>query len=126
MADAAPAGDELVRTVRARLTLELDPAVANPFSTMPGRRELIRSAIENALGEVGAASDATLVDELYDELVGLGPLQPLMANPAITDILVNRHDEVYVERGGRLELAAARFRDQAHLEQVIAKIVALV
>ena len=120
------AGDELVRTVRARLTLELDPAVANPFSTLPGRRQLIRDAIANALGDVDMSAETRLVDELYDELVGLGPLQPLMANPAITDILVNRHDEVYVERDGRLELTPARFRDQAHLEQVIAKIVALV
>ncbi len=49
-----------------------------------------------------------------------------MADAEITDILVNRHDEVYVERNGRLEHTAIRFRDQAHLEQVIARIVALV
>jgi pilus assembly protein CpaF len=119
-------GDELLRAVRARLTLELDPAVANPFSTVAGRHELIRQAIQRALDDVGSPPDGATVDELYDDLVGLGPLQPLMANPDITDILVNRHDEVYVERGGRLELTAARFRDLAHLEQVIAKIVALV
>lgn len=123
---AVPVGDDLLRSVRARLTLELDPAVANPFSTVPGRRELIRDAIHRAIDDVGSPSPDALVEELYDELVGLGPLQPLMADPDITDILVNRHDEVYVERRGRLELAAARFRDQAHLEQVIAKIVALV
>jgi len=123
---AVAAGDDLLRSVRARLTLELDPAVANPFSTVPGRRELIRDAIRRALDDVGSDVHEDLVDELYDDLVGLGPLQPLMANPEITDILVNRHDEVYVERGGRLELTTARFRDQAHLEQAIAKIVALV
>ena len=123
---AVPAGDELLRSVRARLTLELDPAVTNPFSTVPGRRELIRDAIQCALEDVGSESNQAVVDELYDELVGLGPLQTLMADAEITDILVNRHDEVYVERRGRLELTRARFRDQAHLEQVIAKIVALV
>jgi pilus assembly protein CpaF len=123
----APATEDLLRSVRARLALELDPAVANPFSTVPGRRELIREAIRRAIADVGADGDRdALVDELYDELVGLGPLQSLMADPAITDILVNRHDEVYVERTGRLQLTGARFRDQAHLEQVIAKIVALV
>lgn len=123
---AVAASDDLLRTIRARLTLELDPAVANPFSTVPGRRGLIREAIRRALDDVAAPSDDTTVDDLYDDLVGLGPLQPLMASPEITDILVNRHDEVYVERNGRLELTRARFRDQAHLEQVIAKIVALV
>jgi pilus assembly protein CpaF len=119
--------EELLRNVRARLTLELDPAVANPFSTVPGRRELIRDAIRRTLADLDAPSthDA-LVDELYDELVGLGPLQAPLGDPQITDILVNRHDEVYVERRGRLEHTTIRFRDQAHLEQVIARIVALV
>ena len=126
LAVAAATTEDLLRSVRARLTLELDPAVANPFSTIPGRRQLIRDAIRRALDDVGANAREELVDDLYDELVGLGPLQPLMADPAITDILVNRHDEVYVERKGKLERTAARFRDQAHLEQVIAKIVALV
>jgi len=126
LADPAIATDDLLRTVRARLTLELDPAVANPFSTVPGRRGLIRDAIRRALDDVASPSDEATVDDLYDDLVGLGPLQPLMADADITDILVNRHDEVYVERRGRLELTPARFRDQAHLEQVIAKIVALV
>lgn len=118
--------EELLRNVRARLSLELDPAVANPFSTVPGRRELIRDAIQRALDDLDNPSHPAAIDELYDDLVGLGPLQPLMSDPEITDVLVNRHDEVYVERRGRLELTAARFRDQAHLEQVIAKIVALV
>ena len=125
-AETLLATDDLLRSIRARLTLELDPAVANPFSTVPGRRELIRDAIGHALADVDAPTHNGMVDELYDELVGLGPLQHLMADPDITDILVNRHDEVYVERRGRLELTSARFRDQQHLEQVIAKIVALV
>ena len=60
------------------------------------------------------------VDHLYDELVGLGPLQPLMDDELTTDILVNRWDEVFVERAGRLQHTGARFRDQAHLEQLIA------
>jgi len=125
--DTLTASDELLRSVRARLTLELDPAVANPFSTVAGRRELIRDAIRRTLADLDApAHDDTLVDGLYDELVGLGPLQAPLADPAITDILVNRHDEVYVERGGRLQHTGIRFRDQAHLEQVIARIVALV
>lgn len=123
-----PLDESLVRAVRARLALEVEPAVLNPFSTVPGRELVIRSAIVRALGESPgsvAVTDAH-VDELYDELVGLGPLQPLMEDPGTTDILVNRWDEVFVERDGRLRRTNARFRDQAHLEQVIGKIVALV
>ena len=129
MAEVATRLDEQVlRGVRARLSLELEPAVTNPFSALPGRRELIRSAIAVALDELapGMPGRESVIAELYDELVGLGPLQPLMADPGTTDILVNRWDEVFVERDGRLQRTGARFRDQAHLEQVIGKIVALV
>ena len=75
---------------------------------------------------MGRTADARTVGWLMDELVGLGPLQKHMDDPTVSDILVNRWDEVYVERGGRLQPTSTRFRDQAHLEQVIQKIVALV
>ena len=129
MVEVADRLDERVlRAVRARLSLELEPSIANPFSTVPERQDLIRSAIGLALDELAPSlgdRDAAIA-ELYDELVGLGPLEPLMADPRTSDILVNRWDEVFVERDGRLQRTAARFRDQAHLEQVIGKIVALV
>ena len=119
--------DDLLRAVRAQLSLELDPSVTNPFSSDPARDRLITDAIERALQNFAAGSvDAALVKDLFDELVGLGPLQPLMADPETTDILVNSFDEVFIERHGKLERTAARFRDQAHLEQIIQKIVALV
>jgi pilus assembly protein CpaF len=128
LAEPTGVGPELVSAVRRRLSLELEPALTNPFSEVAGREEVIREALARALlderPEAGAL-DAD-VDHLYDELVGLGPLQPLMADPRVTDILVNRWDEVFVERDGRLQRTPARFRDQAHLEQVIGKIVALV
>ena len=129
MADVVPvADDQLLRTVRTRLSAELPPTITNPFSTVPGRDDVIREAIRGALDGEGhdAAASTRWVDELFDELVGLGPLQPLMADPRTTDILVNRWDEIFIERGGRLERTGAHFRDQAHLEQVIGKIVALV
>jgi pilus assembly protein CpaF len=122
----AVANPELVRTIRARLSAELDPLVTNPFSTVPGREAIIRRSIAAALVDAGEAADPELVDALHDELVGLGPLQPWMADTETTDILVNRFDEIFVERRGRLERVNARFRDQQHLEQIIGKIVALV
>jgi pilus assembly protein CpaF len=118
---------ELKEAVRARLTMTLDADLINPFSDRPDRTRLIKACIAEALASMGPAGrDPTLVDALFDDLVGLGPLQPLMGDPQITDILVNRYDEIYVEREGRLEPVPNRFRDQAHLEQVIQKIVALV
>ena len=131
LAEHALLDEQLLGQVRGRLSLELDPALANPFSTIPDRNAQIRAAIARILGEIGAGGiEATsldrCIDDLFDELVGLGPLQPLMNDPHTTDILVNRHDEIFVERDGILHRTHARFRDQAHLEQVIGKIVALV
>ena len=127
MAETALLDDATVRAVRARLTLELEPSVTNPFSTVPRRGRLIREAISRTIGELsGHDVDPATVEALFDELCGLGPLEPLMADRRTTDILVNRFDEVFIERDGQLQLTAVRFRDQAHLEQVIGKIIALV
>ncbi len=67
-----------------------------------------------------------LVDELLDEVLGLGPLEPLLADPTINDILVNSHSSVYVERFGVLEKSMVRFRDERHLLRIIDKIVSRV
>ena len=64
-----------------------------------------------------------LVSEVIDETFGLGPLEPLMRDPTISDILVNGPKVVYVERKGRLELANVAFNDNEHLVQIIQRIV---
>ncbi len=68
-------------------------------------------------------SFADLVDELIHEFMGLGPLEPLLEDPTINDILVNSYDQVYVERFGLLEKSKVRFRDERHLLRIIDKIV---
>jgi len=67
-----------------------------------------------------------LAEELAEETMGLGPLAPLMADPAVTDILVNGPDQVYVERFGRIERLDVRFRDHDHIVRVIERIAAQV
>ena len=64
-----------------------------------------------------------LIGQVLDEIFGLGPLEPLIQDPTISDILVNTAHQVYVERGGRLEKADVRFQDDKHLLQVIDRIV---
>src|SRR5215211_8462603 len=66
------------------------------------------------------------VSEILDEMTGLGPLEPLLKDPTIADILINGHECVYVERSGVLEPCAVRFKDEAHLLRIINKIVAAV
>jgi len=67
-----------------------------------------------------------LVADILDELLGLGPLEPLLQDHSITDILVNGHDVVFVERGGVLERVDTRFKDERHLLRIIQKIVSAV
>jgi len=67
-----------------------------------------------------------LVADILDELLGLGPLEPLLQDHSITDILVNGHDVVFVERSGVLERVDTRFKDERHLLRIIQKIVSAV
>jgi pilus assembly protein CpaF len=90
----------------------------------------IRRSVTTLLNEekrlLTPAQTDQLVEELLDELLGLGPLEPLLKDPTITDILINTHERVYVERGGRLERSDVRFQDARHLLRIINKIVAAV
>src|SRR5438477_5427011 len=66
------------------------------------------------------------VSEIIDEMYGLGSFEPLLKDPSISDILINGHECVYVERGGMLEPLGVRFKDESHLLRIINKIVAAV
>ncbi len=67
-----------------------------------------------------------LIEEILDEVFGLGPLEPLLKDPTISDIMVNGFDNVYMERGGRLVETNIRFKDQAHVRMIIDRIVSAV
>ncbi|MGH6664596.1 MAG: CpaF family protein, partial [Pseudolabrys sp.] len=69
---------------------------------------------------------AEFVSEILDEMTGLGPLEPLLKDPSIADILINGHECVYVERAGMLEPLPVRFKDEQHLLRIINKIVSAV
>ena len=66
------------------------------------------------------------ISEILDEMTGLGPLEPLLKDPSISDILINGHECTYIERGGLLEPVVCRFKDEAHLLRIINKIVSAV
>jgi pilus assembly protein CpaF len=87
----------------------------------------IRRAVTQLLAEdpfpLNLEERTRLAQELEFEILGLGPLEPLVRDDTISDILVNRFNEVYIERRGRLELTEVYFRDNAHLMKIINKIV---
>ncbi len=94
----------------------------------PELRTLIATILEREQQKMPlsmAERESLMVDVLH-ELFGLGPLEALLADPSISDILVNRHDQVYVEREGRLEETEIVFRDDRHLMQIIERIVSAV
>jgi pilus assembly protein CpaF len=66
------------------------------------------------------------VDDIIHEMTGLGPIEPMLKDPTINDILINTHKQIFVERAGRLEQTPARFKDEAHLLRIINKIVSTV
>jgi pilus assembly protein CpaF len=87
----------------------------------------IRQALEFLLEEepepLNLGEKVRLAQELEFEILGLGPLEPLLQDPTISDILANRFDQVYIERKGKLELTDIRFQDNNHLLKIINKIV---
>src|SRR5437764_3150923 len=66
------------------------------------------------------------VTEILDEMMGLGPIEPLLKDPTVNDILINSHEQVYVERRGMLEPTLVRFKDEGHLLRIVNKIVSAV
>src|ERR1700739_601530 len=87
---------------------------------------LIRTSVNSEAVPLSFAERERLAREILDEIFGLGPLEPLLKDPSISDILVNRFDKVYVERGGKLEPTGLSFKDDAHLMQIIERIVSRV
>ena len=93
-------------------------------------RAEIRDVVERLLADervpMTTADQNKIIEEVLDEVLGLGPLEPLLKEPSISDILVCGFDKVYIERGGKLSLTSVRFKDNAHLLHIIDKIVSQV
>jgi pilus assembly protein CpaF len=87
---------------------------------------LIRNTVNSEAVPLSFAERERLAREILDEIFGLGPLEPLLKDPSISDILVNRFNKVYVERAGKLEPTGLSFKDDAHLMQIIDRIVSRV
>ena len=84
---------------------------------------LIRNSVNSEAVPLSFAERERLAREILDEIFGLGPLEQLLKDPSISDILVNRFDRVYVERAGKLEVTGLSFKDNQHLMQIIDRIV---
>ncbi|HEX8978927.1 MAG TPA: CpaF family protein [Parasulfuritortus sp.] len=84
---------------------------------------LVERLSEEESTPLNAAERERLIQDIQHEVLGLGPIEPLFADPTISDILVNTYRQVFIERGGKLELTPITFRDNAHVLKIIDKIV---
>ncbi|MEL6167196.1 MAG: CpaF family protein [Pseudomonadota bacterium] len=137
-AQAAPMDKEQKRKERlGEIKLELHKALLDNLNlaaletaTEQDLRAEIVSISAERLDEMGVVLNreerATLNQELYDEVTGLGPLEPLLKDENVNDILVNGPNQVFVERAGKLQLTDTHFKDEKHLLRIIDKIVSAV
>ncbi|MEI8117685.1 MAG: CpaF family protein [Methylophilaceae bacterium] len=117
---------ELKSTIHRKLLDNIDLMMMENMSPEDLRAEL-KALVERLLNEQSVAINAlereNLIIDIQHEVLGLGPLEPLMADSTISDILVNTYRKIYVERKGKLELTGVRFESEAHLLKIIDKIV---
>jgi pilus assembly protein CpaF len=122
-------GHELSARIHRRLLEKMDLAVLEALPPERLRAEL-RAAVEQLIELDGVAVNAQererTVHDIQNEVLGLGPLEPLLADPSISEILVNGPNRVYVERFGRLELTGTTFGGNAHLMKIIDRMVSRV
>jgi pilus assembly protein CpaF len=117
---------ELKSRLHDVLLERLNLAVIDKIEEDELRREvssLVSIALKEESRPLRGDAFKEIVDELLHEILGLGPLEPLLADSTINDILVNSHNNVYIERRGILEKTNVRFRDERHLLRIIDKIV---
>jgi pilus assembly protein CpaF len=116
---------ELKERIRTVLLSRIDPTVAGRIPRAALRREVAKLVNEIATEErvqLNKLEEMALAADLSDDMIGLGPLEPFLDDEDITDILANGPSDIYVERNGKLEKTAARFRDAQHLSSIAQRI----
>ena len=117
--------------IHDRLLDQVDLSIIERLESSVLKKEL-RVVVSKILNEdpnvmpLNAIEKEKLHNEIIDEVMGFGPLEPLLQDPTVSDILVNSFQQIYVERFGKLEPTDVRFKDEAHLRKIIDKIVSAV
>jgi pilus assembly protein CpaF len=117
--------DAIARRYRVRIREELAtvPSGADARALRPIVAERLRELLARDRVVLAAADLDRLVEEVADDAVGLGPLEPLMRDPTVTEVIANGPASIYAERAGKLAPEPVRFRDAEHLRQVIERVV---
>ena len=121
--------EQCKREVHRALVSKLDLERLSRLESQQARQvvgQLIDEILRSQKVPLSYDEQTKLQNSLLDEVFGLGPLEPLLQDPKISDILINGKDNVFIERGGKLTRSDTRFRDDAHLLQIIDRIVSRV
>ena len=124
---APPTTAELRRDLHRKLIEEIDQTTLSNMPDSEARSFVQEAAAELVNREVSAGLGGfreRLLEQLVDDILGLGPLEPLLRDPSIAEIMVNGPGSVYIERAGRLTLTGVQFRDDQHVLHVIERILA--
>ena len=121
---------DVKRSVHSELLNSLGPKLYDPHMGQAELEQQVRQTLQAVVEQqetpLSNADRARLTQEVADDILGYGPLEPLLRDPDISEVMVNGPSRIYVEANGRLTLAKAQFADEAHLRRTIDKIVARV
>ncbi len=124
---APSAWGALKRQIRGRVLAEIGPKLYRERHTQAELRAVVRDALDDVLDRedvrVTPSTRKAFVEEIASDILGYGPLDPYLADPSVTEIMCNAHDEVWVERAGIIEKTTTGFSDDEHYRAVIDKIV---
>ena len=119
--------DEVKRVMHAQLVASLGPKLYDVHMTQSELESNVRLALQAAIAAsdvVMSGADRTrITQEVSDDILGYGPLEPLLRDGDLSEVMVNAYDSIYVERGGKLVKTGTAFSDEAHLRRTIDKIV---
>jgi pilus assembly protein CpaF len=118
---------DLKVTVHNRLLTQLGPKLYDANLTQGELERMVRGALQEAMQEqdvVLTPADRTrIAQEIADDILGYGPIEPFLRDPDLTEVMVNGSDDIWIERSGRLQKVEGHFTDEAHLRRTIDKIV---
>ena len=118
---------ELKTQVHNKLLQELGPQLYDAELTQSELEQMVRAALKDAMADdetlLTPAERTRIAQEIADDILGYGPIEPFLRDPDLTEVMVNGPDNIWIERGGKLHQVEGRFTDEAHLRRTIDKIV---
>jgi pilus assembly protein CpaF len=116
---------ELKREIRVETGMSFARGTPTPAEVKAAVRQMLESKLKQKRLQLDASIRENVISEICDDLLGFGPVQPLLNDPGITEIMVNGPRKIYVEKAGRKTLSAQQFDDEAHLRAILDKMLAL-